>query len=63
LVDLQGNGQSIGAGDVSPSVYDDTDFGKVEVNTGKVTKTYMITNVGSAVLTFDATTPLAVSGM
>ena len=46
-----GNGVAIADGDVTPSAADHTDFGSVAVPAGSVTRTFTITNGGSATLT------------
>lgn len=60
VAQVSGNGQVIPKDSPSASPFNDTNFGKVEVNTGKISKTFTITNIGSDDLTFTA--DLAVAG-
>lgn len=48
---VSGNGANIAAGDATPSVSDDTDFGTLGVVGDTVTHTFTITNTGAASLT------------
>ena len=52
---VSGGGQAISYGEVSPSSLNDTDFGSTVENTGTVTETYTVTNVGHG--TLDLTAP------
>jgi len=47
-IDVQGNSTSIVDGDSTPSIGDDTNFGAVDYNSGTITKTFTINNVGFA---------------
>ena len=49
-INLTGNSNSIADGDTTPSVTDDTDFGKTDLASGTITKTYTIGNSGAGVL-------------
>lgn len=52
-INVSGNGVSIAAGDVTPDVADHTDFGSVAVAGSPITRTFVITNSGSATLTLN----------
>jgi len=54
-MDVQGNGNSITAGDTSPSIVDYTDYGTTSVAIG-VTRSYTILNTGSVNLNVGAIT-------
>lgn len=49
-VGVMGNSTGISAGDTTPSVSDDTDFGSTELAQGFVTKTFALNNYGSNTL-------------
>jgi hypothetical protein len=53
---VSGNGVTITDGDATPSASDHTDFGDVLVDGGTLTRTYTITNSGSANLTLGTVT-------
>ena len=53
-IDLTGNSVSIADGDVSPSTTDDTDFGKTDLASGTITKTFTINNYGGDVLSISS---------
>lgn len=54
-IDVQGNGNSIVDGDISPTIIDFTDYGTTGVGAG-VTRTYFIFNTGTANLNIGAIT-------
>jgi uncharacterized repeat protein (TIGR02543 family) len=54
---VTGNGINITTGDSSPSSADNTDFGSVEVTGGTVTRTFTITNSGTAMLNLISPVP------
>lgn len=54
-IDIQGNGNSIVDGDVSPSIIDFTDFGSTSIGAG-VSRTYFVFNTGVASLNLGAIT-------
>lgn len=47
-IDIQGNGVSIAAGDVTPVLSDDTDFGDALLTGGIVTRVYTVFNTGTS---------------
>lgn len=57
---ILGNGQTIVSGDVTPSATDATDYGAADILTGSTSRTYTITNSGSADLNLSL--PVVVSG-
>ncbi|MEA3349154.1 MAG: choice-of-anchor D domain-containing protein, partial [Chloroflexota bacterium] len=59
-MDVEGIGVSINAGDSTPSIADDTDFGSADVSGGMVDHTFTIENTGSANLTINL--PISISG-
>jgi hypothetical protein len=61
-IDIRGNGQSIARGDTTPSLADHTSFGTTAVAGGTVTRTFTITNLGSATLNLTGTPKVALSG-
>jgi len=61
-MDVQGLGNSITDGDVTPDVTDDTDFGSILVSSGTVVHTFTIFNIGAANLTLNGTPTVAISG-
>ncbi len=52
-IDVAGNGLSIESGDATPSFDDDTQFGRVEVDAGSVTRTFTIFNSGDHAIVLD----------
>ncbi|MBK8700631.1 MAG: choice-of-anchor D domain-containing protein [Saprospiraceae bacterium] len=50
-INVQGNGNNIADGDMSPSLSDHTDFGSQSVCVGTIIRTFTIQNTGSANLT------------
>lgn len=62
-INIQGNGNSIASGDVTPSLTDHTDFGSTAVTGGTVIRTFTIQNTGSASLNLTGASPyVAISG-
>ncbi|MEM7112219.1 MAG: choice-of-anchor D domain-containing protein [Chloroflexota bacterium] len=61
-IDVQGNGQSIVAGDTTPDVADDTDFGSVNLG-GTIVTTFTILNSGSGDLSLTGSPLVAVGGV
>ena len=61
-MDVQGQGVSIPAGDTSPDIADDTDFGSIDVDGGTVSHIFTIENTGDADLILSGTPLVAVSG-
>jgi len=61
-IDLQGNGQSILNGDLSPSLSDHTDFGSANVSWGRETRTFTIENTGTEALVFSGSPKVTLSG-
>jgi|GEM_PF-1476701 len=61
-IDLQGNGQSIPAGNTSPSLADHSDFGNVRVSGGFVIRTFTVVNSGTADLTLTDSPKVDLSG-
>jgi hypothetical protein len=61
-IDVIGRGVSMVAGDSTPSVADDTDFGLAVVVAGSVRRTFTIRNVGGAALVLGGTPLVAKSG-
>ena len=55
-INVLGNSVSIVDGDTSASTTDDTDFGNIDVDTGLVTHTFTIQNLGNATLTISSIT-------
>ncbi|PWA05442.1 choice-of-anchor D domain-containing protein [Flavobacterium psychrotolerans] len=55
-INIQGNGASIVDGDNTPSITDWTDFGSTNINSGIITRTFTIQNLGSVNLTVGAIT-------
>ena len=49
-IDVEGNGQSIADGDVTPDLSDHTDFGSIGLGTGPIPRTFTIRNLGTQVL-------------
>ena len=47
-MEVEGKGEIIASGDVSPSSDDDTEFGAYDVDSGSETHTFTITNIGTA---------------
>jgi hypothetical protein len=61
-INIQGNGNTIADGDMTPSTADHTDFGNVVVGTS-FTRTFTIQNVGSANLNLTGSSPfVSISG-
>ena len=61
-IDIQGNGQSVASGDITPDVADDTDFGDVIVDGGSDIHTFTIENLGNLDLNLTGGMPLVVIG-
>lgn len=61
-IDVRGGGITINNGDNTPSVADATDFGNVDVNTGKVVTSYGIVNLGAAALNLIGNPLVQISG-
>lgn len=61
-MDILGNGISIASGDVTPSFNDSTDFGDQVVCNGSVSRTYTITNSGTASLNLASSNNVVLSG-
>ncbi len=61
-INLSGNGVNIADGDTSPAAADHTDFGRVDVGAGTVTRTFTIRNTGTDALILSGTPRVAVSG-
>ncbi|MBL9182540.1 MAG: choice-of-anchor D domain-containing protein [Verrucomicrobiaceae bacterium] len=55
-INVQGNGNSIASGDVTPSSTDHTDFGSQSVVSGTIVRTFTIQNTGTANLTLSTPT-------
>ena len=55
-INFQGNALSIVNGDTTPTTSDWTDFGSTDINTGTITRTFTIQNIGTATLTLGAIT-------
>jgi hypothetical protein len=60
-INIQGNGNTIADGDMTPSTADHTDFGNVVVGTS-FTRTFTIQNVGSANLNLTGSSPFVSIG-
>jgi len=54
-VDVQGDGLSIPAGDVTPTADDGTDFGNRNILSGGIVRTFRVRNTGTATLTVTST--------
>ncbi|MBN1290882.1 MAG: choice-of-anchor D domain-containing protein [Candidatus Latescibacteria bacterium] len=61
-MDVLGNGNSIVEADVTPSATDHTDFGNVLVVSGTVSRTFTVTNYGSAILNLTGTPKVNIAG-
>lgn len=61
-IEVQGNGQDISDGDISPSSADHTDFGSADLSIGVVTRTFTIRNTGSAALSLSGSPRVSISG-
>ncbi len=61
-IDVQGNGNPIPDGDVTPSTTDDTDFGYAAITGGSVEHTFTISNTGDGALLLDGTPIVDVTG-
>ncbi|MCP4121589.1 MAG: choice-of-anchor D domain-containing protein [Bacteroidetes bacterium] len=59
-ITVEGNGNEITDGDLTPSTSDDTDFGSAEANSESVVKTFTIGNDGAADLSL--TLPISITG-
>ena len=59
-MDIQGAGESIPSGDITPAAIDDTDFGDTHVDGATETHTFTIENTGSAQLNLTNGDPLVV---
>ena len=56
-IEIQGNGNEIVSGDVTPSLTDHTDFGSVNVTSGFVNRVFTIRNTGNGVLNLTGASP------
>ncbi|NNK69924.1 MAG: choice-of-anchor D domain-containing protein [Flavobacteriaceae bacterium] len=62
-IDIQGNGNSIVDGDITPSTTDDTDFGNVDITAGTNVNTFTIYNTGTLTLNLMGASPyVTISG-
>ena len=61
-IDITGNATSIGSGDVTPDIADDTDFGSVGITGCTNPNTFTINNSGSAVLNLTNATRVTIGG-
>ena len=61
-IDVQGNGQTIPDGDVTPIANDHTDFGSVVAAGGTLSRTFTIRNTGTAALNLTGAPRVSVSG-
>lgn len=61
-IEVRGNAAIITNGDSTPSAGDHTQFGNAEINTGSVTRTFTINNLGSGALTLSGSPLVAISG-
>ena len=59
-IEIRGNGQVVSSGDVTPAAADGTDYGSADILTGSNTRTYVLTNIGSA--TLNLSLPVVLSG-
>ncbi len=59
-MNITGNSTTINDGDVTPSIYDHSDFGWI--TSGTVTRTFTIQNLGTETLTLTGTSPYVVIG-
>jgi hypothetical protein len=60
---VEGNGNEIADGDITPSLDDYTDFGEADTAIGSVVRTFTIINSGSATLNLTGSSPfVAISG-
>jgi len=53
VINIQGNGQDVINGDVTPNITDGTDFGSVEINSVPATHSFTIINTGNDTLTIN----------
>ncbi len=60
---VEGNGNVINDGDVSPSLTDHSDFGNTDITGGTVVRTFTIRNTGTADLTMNGTPKVQVIGI
>lgn len=58
---VEGNGVLIRAGDPTPTAFDHTDYGRVEIGKS-VRRTFLLVNKGDGVLTLDRKAPIIVGG-
>jgi hypothetical protein len=61
-IDIRGNSVSIASGDMMPNEGDHTDFGKINYQSGKISRTFTIHNTGNANLALTGGMPLVVIG-
>ncbi|MCF7826809.1 MAG: choice-of-anchor D domain-containing protein, partial [Candidatus Marinimicrobia bacterium] len=61
-IDIQGNGNSILKGDISPSTIDGTDLGSTYITGGTVSHAFTIANTGDANLLLSGSPVVAISG-
>ena len=59
---IEGNGESIFNNDVTPSTWDATDFGPVELGSSPVQATFTIENTGGSPLSLIGASPVQISG-
>lgn len=62
-IHVSGDGETINDGDVTPDVFDDTDFGTAALVGGSVTHTFEIFNFGSQDVTLGGGPTVAVTGL
>ena len=61
-INILGNATSIIDEDITPSIFDDTDFGEVNISGGTLAKTFTIQNTGLGSLTISGLTPFVTIG-
>ncbi len=59
---IEGNGQDIVSGDITPAVVDDTDFGSYDIDTGSGDAVFTIQNTGAAALDLTGGTLVVLGG-
>lgn len=59
---VKGNNLVIADGDITPIATDFTDFGSVDVNTGPFSRSFLISNIGSAALSLSGSPRVQISG-
>lgn len=60
---VTGNDLEISSGDITPSTLDNTDFGRVELSSDPIAKTFTILNTGNTALSLDGTPKVSISGV